>query len=719
MEQSKIRERLGLYKEAYQTFRDELHWWDDVQTKIDDEIEKIDQELVQKDVFIADEKLAQYAEKYQTLQKATQNEIQSNVDGYDPIITGLKVTAVAGIAIPLIYFTRGKILLWVGKSALRGGIAGGGLFAANGILGGGLNALGQLFTGKFDGEQFWEMATTQMELGGLLGGFGLASKAAGGLWPLAKKIFWGSNWRTRIPWLLVGTSSAAVLHASSQESAGSFINPQDLTLPYPDVRDVRYQQSTGDYIRLMRHFMQTNSEREAYGISPMEMDILAEHAKTSVNPEIQFVFTQMNYEAFNQLPNVRRASGEFVALYRKNAHQDNFCLNFTPDTQILPCDVGSHHFASTSSVKTQSVPMNFPIYFEDRGKHSEYAKEAMAFRINQQFLSADEGIDLIVKSIGSPSVVASLIPRIYQKLLLPDAVAAVNYILLNIFMSSREISADVKMQYADLLSMAIADHQKLFIERTKVLRQDLAVVDSAPLQDASGHLVLMSPFKDEERAKTFLERLHTEGELVKKALGIYLEWSKTHVAKEFQDALEKDIGRHQKYLTDVYSDFDEIQHNIFSKSKVPCEESIDPEKCPSRYLITAKETYTALTGVDKLRGTLTDGYVTRSRGIWDVWHSSNSFMEGAFGGWFVGSFGLKIGLTKEAGQVFREMPFIQKAWAYTPWILAGAVVYPNVSALLDAASEPVPLEMNFPEMTGYVPHSRLQLSEIKRENREK
>jgi len=91
------KEQLKEMVSAYQTMKESLHWWDHVDNQIDAELKKVKGELAKSETEVDAKLVEEFAKNRDELFNLTAKEIQSNVDSYDTIITGLWITAGVGI----------------------------------------------------------------------------------------------------------------------------------------------------------------------------------------------------------------------------------------------------------------------------------------------------------------------------------------------------------------------------------------------------------------------------------------------------------------------------------------------------------------------------------------------------------------------------------------------------------------------------------------------
>ncbi|MBI4125069.1 MAG: hypothetical protein HY466_03950 [Deltaproteobacteria bacterium] len=473
------------------------------------------------------------------------------------------------------------------------------------------------------------------------------------------RFFWGNSWRTRLPWAAAYASSLIAAAKSYQEKAAPFRNPQQTSLPVLNVQDPRYRQSTADYIRLAHHIL-------SQPLNPRSLGILFEHARRSDNPEIQGVFSQLFHPELEQ-------PGVFTTMYRDS---ENFCLNFTQAVQELPCRLGSRDFMGASGIANQPVANNFPIPPRHGERLGDFIKEASRFLVNRPRLNPRQAVALLTKTHGSPTLVNGILERLYKNLNLPEGVAAVNYILLNVFMRSEAISADAKLFYAGLLRASLEEYQQAMKEKIASLRPAVASTATEPQIDTrTGEFYLKSAVQNPAVVQAFLEELRGEKESLIEALSAFEAWGLKHWSKDFHKRFQKIVRKMKGEMEEVYGDYERIRYHLFFDRN---------------YLKTAEADFWTLLGTKKDGQIIADGYMVRSRSISDVWRSELS-AEGAFWGGLAGSFGLRVGRSPAAQGLLRAGSLWQKAVGYVPWIAAGLLAYPNISAVVSAGVEEGPL----------------------------
>lgn len=474
-----------------------------------------------------------------------------------------------------------------------------------------------------------------------------------------KKLFWGNSWRTRIPWAITYGTSTVALWKAGQEKAAPFWKLEKGKLPYPNLQDPRYRQRTADYIRLARHLLNQP-------IKGHSMNILFDHARQSGNPEIQAVFSQL-------FPQELQQPGAFTTLYRRS---ENFCLNFTQAVQELPCRPGSLDFMGASRAPLVPVENNFPAPSWQGESFADFTQGASRFLINRRRFTPHEAVTLLIKKHGSPTLVKSILGKLHRNLNLPEGVATVHYMLLNLFMRSEAISSDAKLLYAGLLRASLAEYKEAMEAKIEGLRPAVALIAAEPQLDTqTGEFYLKSPVQNPAVLITFLDELRREKEALLKALSVFAEWGLQNWSKEYHAGLQKTLEEAKGEIEEIYGDFERIRYNVFYNGD---------------YLTTAERDYWAALGAKKDGQIIQDGYMVRSRSVSDVWRSELS-VEGALWGGLAGSIGLNVGFSAPAKEMFRAGSFWQRGVGYVPWIVAGVIVYPNISAVVSASEEPSPL----------------------------
>lgn len=659
--------RMEAVASSLREMKEALHPWDDVDNQIDEKLIEIDKLSVSSPP--SPDTVKALEEARDRLLRLTFKELDRNIANVETMAQGLKWTAFLGLAIPTAVLAAYAAPL--ATAAIGNGLAAGGaLMVAGGLLdgaiGSGANALGQgissliFWDGGWSGEDWKEMTWGHIQWGA----------SAAGVLPAGKAVLsipWRQHrWALGLPSALAVLSSGAVVRQGWRNRTAPVASAEAIDAPKDNPEDSVYRQSPEAYLGLAARFNRSG------GIDAEEGATLFRLMRGSGNPEIEWAYAQMAGAKSPDFP-----AGSWITMYKTGATRKNLCLNFSGEARLFPCGEG---------LELAATAPNFSVAFQNGGLREDYAGKLAGLKIN-------EGISIVAEHMGNVSLVSHLLPKIYEGLFLPEAVCVVTHILLNIFLTGGEISAEVQRYYTGLLQDAAHRYVTRFREEREGLRPLLASTPASPQTMGGVGLVEVRPYENPEALESLLKRIRVEGESLQSAWAYYRSWAKQRWSHAIYQGEEKQLADFPATLGRIYSNWPEIHYKLFQEPPAHCSEN--SPACPSRYEKGVEEAYFAMNME----------YLKRSRDIYALWRDSSG-LEGAFLGWIVSDFVFRPAASGTAGAV--ETFFWKNAADKSVWVLAGYLASRNGAALVEASETPLPLPLHLPELTGFISQEILE-----------